>query len=147
MTGTTEIVKVTEIGFSLEVSKKQFEIDPSGRTTALKVDYEDGEYELFILYENVFRKTLFEYESTMLRYFKSNKIDQLMYVETFKMVADDNHYINATTGRRVEAEKALDGEGNLNPGYFTEAQFYEAQLGPTISGAEINGIKRTFGLE
>lgn len=146
MTGSTT-VKVTEIGYNPDPSKKEFEINESGRTYALKVEKGDNEYELYILYENQFYKTRFEYFTVILKYFKSNKIDKLLFVEQIRLGATDNTYTKLSDQSFATAEDALDEQGNLKAGYITEAQFYEASLGNVIAQSEIGAIKRKFNIQ
>ena len=144
MTGTT--VKITEIGYNLDPNKKIFELNESGRTNALKVDYENGEYDLYVYYQNKFFKTQFRYESLILKYFYSINLNKLVYVETINMISSDNSYIKLSDGTLANAEEALDENGNLKDGYITEAQYHEQTIGPTIAALETSAIKRKFGI-
>jgi hypothetical protein len=147
MTGTTNEVKVTEIGYQLDPNKKQFKLDPSGRTNALQVDYGDGEYDLYICYENKFFKTKFVYESIILKYFYSNKLDRLMYIETINLKASDNTFVKLSDGSFDDGTNALDEDGNIKDGYITEAKYYESTVGPYVSQGEFTGIRRRFNLQ
>jgi len=172
MTGTTIEVKVDEIDFNIDPNRKTFVITENGRTPALKVEYSDGEYHLFICYENSFYKTKHIYNSTILKYFKSNKVDKLLYIETITMSATDDSYVRLNDYSVVGPEESIYGvndyvettgmttdiEGNpivetirtqligLKPGYVSEAIFYESAVGPTISGSEFNALRRKFNL-
>jgi hypothetical protein len=177
-------IKVREIGSNLDPNKKIFKVDPEGRTPALKADHGDGEFDLYICYENRFHKTKFTYSSNILHYFKSNKIDDPIYIKTLTFTASDGAYVDET-GKVVTQEEAfygpeditpkLDESGNtiyetdpetgevlldengdpaivyeqltgIKPGYQTEAQFYEATVGPVVAQAEIAAVIRKFNL-
>jgi hypothetical protein len=146
MTGTTVMVK--ELGFNLDPNKKMFELNESGRTHGLKVDYENDEYDLYIYYQNKFFKTQFRYESTILKYFYSINLGKLIYVETINMISSDNSYIKIADGTVVDASEALDSEtGEIKDGYITEAAYHEATIGPNIAALETAAIKRKFNIE
>jgi len=145
MSGTT--VMVRELGNNIDPNKKIFEIDENGRTHALKVEYENGEYDLYVYYQNKFFKTQFKYESIILKYFYSINLGKLVYVETINMISSDNSYIRISDSSVVDATEALDEEGNIKEGYITEAQYHEATLGPSIAELETAAIKRKFNID
>lgn len=145
MSGTTVMIK--EIGNQIDPNKKKFEIDSSGRTYGLKVDYPNGEYDLYVYYQNKFFKTKFKYESIILKYFYSNNLNRLVYVDTINMVSSDNSYIDTSNNNLVDSDEALDKDGNIKDGYITEAQHHESTLGSSIASMETEAIKRKFNIE
>jgi hypothetical protein len=144
----TKRVKIREVSNNtLRYEDKEFIIDElHGRLHGLQVNRGDGEYDLFIFYKDILNKGEFRYESIVLQYFKSTKHDKILFVAEHKHVASDNYFSKLDTGELVSRQEALDENGNLKPGYVTEALRLEAFLGDPVADAIEAAARRKYNL-
>lgn len=58
--------------------------------------------------------------------------------ESFNMIADDKKWRVLQTGALATYEEAHDQDGNLNPGYVTNGNFFSIVLGYNPTGAPVS---------
>jgi len=71
---------------------------------------------------------------------KPNGMADWITFSEYPMIADATKWRSLQTGTLVTADVALDGNGNLNPGYVTNGKFFSIMLGYNPGGINQLGV-------